>query len=62
MSQRTLRLPDGGTLDLPIPSGFGAPIFALNDAEVTMNRALLPCLIGAGVGALVVWLVIRAGR
>lgn len=62
MNQRTLKLPDGGTLDLPIPSGFGGPIFALNDAEVSPTRAFLPCLIGAGVGALVVWLVIRAGR
>lgn len=62
MSQRTLKLPDGGTLDLPIPSGFGAPIFTLNDAGASASRALLPCLIGAGVGALVVWLVIRAGR
>ena len=24
MTKRTLKLPDGGTLDLPIPSGFGS--------------------------------------
>lgn len=62
MNKRTLKLPDGGTFDLPIPTGFGAPVFALNDSEVTMKRALFPCLLGAGVGALVVWLALRASQ
>ena len=32
MTKRALKLPDGGHIDLSIPDGFGAPVFALNDA------------------------------
>lgn len=59
MSKRALKLPDGGTFDLPIPTGFGAPIFALNDQGGETSRAWLPYLFGAGVGVLLTWAVRR---
>jgi hypothetical protein len=38
MAKRTLKLPDGGHFELAIPEGFGAPIFALNDANQTKSQ------------------------
>ena len=56
MTKRKLKLPDGGTLDLPIPNGFGAPIFALNDAINPRTRLWLVYAIGAVAGILTVWI------
>jgi hypothetical protein len=57
MTKRKLKLPDGGTLDLPIPSGFGAPILALNDASTSPRKRIwLVYALGALTGILTVWL------
>jgi hypothetical protein len=56
MTKRKLKLPDGDTLDLPIPSGFGAPILALNDASIPHKRVWLVYALGALAGILTVWL------
>ena len=57
MSKRTLKLPDGGSFDLPIPNGFGAPIFALNDAGTRKTPSWIVYAIGAGLGMLVTWML-----
>lgn len=57
MNKRTLKLPDGGTFDLPIPAGFGAPIFALNDADTRKRYDWIVYALGAGLGVLIAWLV-----
>jgi hypothetical protein len=42
MAKRVLKLPDGGTLDLPIPDGFGSPILATNAVNpLNWNRGWL---------------------
>ena len=41
MTKRALKLPDGGSLDLQIPDGFGSPIFAMNDAAMGSDRLWL---------------------
>jgi hypothetical protein len=57
MNKRALKLPDGGTLDLPIPEGFGSPIFALNDAKAPLLSAstLRWISIGLGVAAVLMF-------
>lgn len=57
MNKRTLKLPDGGTFDLPIPTGFGAPIFALNDAGARKSPTWFVYVLGAGLGILVTWML-----
>jgi hypothetical protein len=57
MNKRALKLPDGGTFDLPIPSGFGAPIFALNDAGAQQTPTWIVYAIGAGLGILITWVL-----
>lgn len=59
-TSRKLKLPDGGTLDLPIPEGFGAPIFAAPEPAIVSNLPLI--LTGAAVGGLLVWLVLRLSQ
>jgi hypothetical protein len=59
MAKRALKLPDGGTLDLPIPDGFGAPIFALNDAGAMLESPMAIYTIGIGLGLLGAWLFLR---
>jgi len=51
MTKKALKLPDGGTLDLPIPEGFGSTVVAMNDATLSegTKRRLLFWGIAAGV-------------
>lgn len=48
MKTKALKLPDGGTLDLAIPTDFGAPILALNDAS-TFARSNPAAVYGIGI-------------
>lgn len=52
MKTRALKLPDGGTFDLPIPDSFGSPILAMNDATPNTLRWIS---IGLGVAALLLF-------
>lgn len=57
MTKRTLKLPDGGTFELPMPDGFGAPVFALNGAlQDPRTRTWIAYLLGAGVGVFTIWI------
>jgi len=59
MTKRKLKLPSGGTLDLPIPDGFGAPVFALNDGlgRSPHNKTLVVYLVAVGIALFNVWLM-----
>jgi hypothetical protein len=57
---RTLKLPDGGTINMQIPPELGAAVVALDGAilDNPQSKTLL-ILAGAGVGALLVWWLLR---
>jgi hypothetical protein len=60
MTKRALKLPDGGTLDLPIPDGFGSPILAMNDANQSMLNGTTLRWISVGLGVAAVLLFWKA--
>ena len=56
MAKRALKLPDGGTLDLPIPDGFGTPILAMNDANMPVSGTTLRWIsVGLGLAAILLF-------
>jgi hypothetical protein len=59
MNKKALKLPDGGSLELPIPEGLGTPIFAMNGATTS---PYLVYGIGLGVGLLGAWLFLKYAR
>jgi hypothetical protein len=56
MAKRTLKLPDGGTINLPIPEGFGSPILAGDDKAVGLSGNTLRIIsIGLIATAIIIW-------
>ena len=62
MKTKALKLPDGGTLDLPIPADFGSPILALNDAGTITKNPYAVYGIGIALGLLGAYLFLRATK
>lgn len=61
MQARKLKLPDGGTLDMPIPPDFGGAVFAMNEADESIlfgAPEVKTIIVGALVGAAIVAAVI----
>lgn len=56
---RKLRLPDGGSVNLEIPDGFGDPLAGISESPPDDGWLLL---LGAGVGAIVVWALLKVKR
>jgi hypothetical protein len=52
MAKRTLKMPDGGKLDLPIPDGFGAPVVAFNDGATAVAKPWTIAAVVLGAAAL----------
>lgn len=59
MNKRTLKFPDGSTYDLAIPEGFGAPIFAMNDAEQSSSKVGLK-IVGFVLAAATIFTLYKA--
>jgi hypothetical protein len=57
----TLRFPDGGTMDLALPAGFGAagPISIIGTDFSRTRSVLLGIGLGAIAGGLIAWLACR---
>jgi len=56
MTKKALKLPDGGTIDLPIPEGFGSSVVAMNDASAPFLSANAVRWIGYGLGAAAIFM------
>ncbi len=54
MSTRKLKLPDGGTMDLAIPAGFGDP----GEMGLTSSSKSTMYLIGAAFGAVAGFVIV----
>jgi hypothetical protein len=54
MATRTLKLPDGGTMDLPLPAGFGDAGFGLSTEAGRTTMYVVGAVAGAVAGFLIV--------
>jgi hypothetical protein len=58
MAKRRLKLPDGGTMDLSVPEGFGAPEPV--GLGITTSGRTIMYLVGAAFGAVAGFLIVYA--
>jgi hypothetical protein len=54
MAMRKLKMPDGGTMDLPVPDGFGGALGTTESGKWTMY------IVGAALGAVAGFLIVYA--
>ena len=60
MKTKALKLPDGGTIDVAIPSEFGSPILALNDSKAfARSNPAVVYGVGIALGLLGAYLFVR---
>jgi len=63
MKTKALKLPDGGTIGVPIPSEFGSPILALNDSmSYVRSNPTVVYGIGIALGILGAYICVRLSK
>lgn len=62
MKTKQLKLPDGGTIGVPMPPEFGTPILTLNDAAAIKNYPTLVYGLGIALGVLGAYLFLRVKK
>jgi hypothetical protein len=63
MKTKALKLPDGGIVNVPLPTEFGSPILALNGpAALAQGNPLVVYGIGIALGALGAYIFLQATK
>jgi hypothetical protein len=62
MNKKLLKLPDGGTIGVPMPPEFGTPLLALNGAGNLHRNPWVVYGVGIGLGVLAAYLWLHTGE